>query len=180
MKVIFGVIPGQYKNGKSAEQVANYIEHHYSLIATYINMYQKKIAAEVTQILLANDGEITQPVLMEVATRRFKRALTERRFDGKIAGVPTKASLTGKSRVRRGRPRKDAGKFGSGHIMVYKRKTRPGSVPVFSKKSGFVGAISVARRAGVSFFGALKAVRARPSFVDTGLYRRSIQIILSP
>jgi hypothetical protein len=180
MNVIFGVKAGQYKNGKSAEQVANYIEHHYGLIATYIEMYQKKIAAEVTKILVDNEGELPGPVVMEAATRRFKRALTEKRFDGKIAGVPTKASLTGKSRVRLGRPRKEAGKHGSGHIMVYKRKTRPGAVPVFSKQTGFKGSIPVSRKIGYDFVGALKAVRARPSFVDTGLYRRSIEIILSP
>lgn len=180
MNVVFGVKPGQYKNGKSAAQVADYIENHYGLIATYIEMYQKKIAAEVTQILLDNDGEITQPVLMEVATRRLKRAITERRFDGKISGVPTRASLTGKSRVTLGRPRKGAGKFGSGKIMVYKKKTRPGSVPVFSKQSGYKESISVTRRIGVSFMRAIKATRARPSFVDTGLYRRSIEIWLMP
>lgn len=165
MEVVFGVKPGQYKNGKSAAQVANYIEDHYGLVATYIEMYQKKIAAEVTQILLDNGGEITQPILMEVATRRFKRALTERRFDGKISGVPTRVSLTGKSRVTLGRPRKGAGKFGSGSIMVYKKNSKNASVP---------------KKLFKNFFEALKAVRVRPSFVDTGLYRRSMEIWLMP
>ena len=180
MKVVFGVKPGQYKNGKSALQVANYIEEHYGLFATYIEMYQAKIAKEVIDILLNHDGKLTQSVVMDKATRRFKRALTERRFDYKIAGVPTKASLTGKSRVKVGRPRKKAGKHGSGHIMVYKRKTRAGAIPVFTKGGGYKESIPTQRNVGYMFIEAIKAVRARPSFIDTGLYRRSMEVVLQP
>lgn len=180
MKVVFGVKPGQYKNGKSAVQVANYIEEYYGLFATYIKMYEGKIAKEVTEILVQHGGRLTQSVVMEKATTRFKRALTERRFDYKIAGVPTKASLTGKSRVKVGRPRKKAGKHGSGHVMVYKRKTRAGAIPVYSKGGGYKGSIPTQRNIGYTFVEAIKAVRARPSFIDTGLYRRSMEVVLEP
>ena len=182
MKIVFGVKPGYYKNGKSAQEVAEIIEKHYGLFATYIDMYQEKIAEEATEIIAKSivDGGLTKPVVMEKATTRFKRALTERRFDGKIAGVPTRASLTGKSRVTVGRSRKKAGKHGSGHVMVYKRKTRAGSVPVFTKGGGFREAIPVQRNVGYTFVEAIKAVRARPSFIDTGLYRRSMQVVLMP
>jgi len=182
MKIIFGVKPGYYKNGKSAAQVANYIEDHYGLIAKYIDMYQEKIAEEATEIIAKSivNGGLSGPVVLTKATRRFKRALTERRFDGKIAGVPTRASLTGKSRVPTGRPRKKAGKHGSGHIMVYKRKTRAGSVAVFDKSGKYKESVPIQRNIGYTFVEAIKAVRARPSFVDTGLYRRSLEILLEP
>lgn len=181
MKVVFGVKPGMYKNGKSALEVANYIEQHYGLFQAYLDMYEKKIAKEVTEILAqqVGAGKIEEFTVMRLATDRFKRALKNRRFDGKIAGVPTRASL---SNAGRSKKKKVGGKHKSGKVMVYKRKAgKSFSIPVMKKSPQGLRtskAVQGTRSGGLDFITAVKAVKTRPSFIDTGLYMRSMQVVL--
>jgi len=126
MKISFEVKTGYYKNRKSVKWVAQWIENNYGIVELFSNMYADAIAKEVQEVLLfysMRKKPYPKVMGLEKSTKLFQYALTNKKFDNKIAGVPTKRSLTRKGKI--------------------KRKHYP-----------------------------------RPSFVDTGLYRRSLQIVL--
>lgn len=126
MIISFEVKSGYYKNRKSVKWVAEWIEKNYGLVEMFSKMYATQIAREVQETLFfyaLRHKPYPRVMVLEKSTALFRKALTNKKFDGKIPGVPTGRSLTRK------------GKF--------KRKSYP-----------------------------------RPSFVDTGLYRKSLQIVL--
>lgn len=124
MVISFEMKTAYYKNRKSVKWVADWIEKNYGIVELFSKMYQSEIAQEVQEVLLfyaLRNKRSPRVMVLERSTKLFQRALTNRKFDHKVAGVPTKRSLTRKGRF----------------------KSKP-----------------------------------RPSFVDTGLYRRSLQIVL--
>lgn len=126
MVISFEVKTAYYKNRKSVKWVAKWIEDNYGLVEYFVKMYSAEIAREVQEVLLfysLRNRRSPRVMVLEQSTKLFQYALTNKKFDHKIAGVPTKRSLKGRSKI--------------------KRKKGP-----------------------------------RPSFVDTGLYRKSLQIVL--
>jgi len=124
MIISFEVKTGYYKNRKSVKWVAEWLEKNYGIVETFSKMYADRIAREVQEVLLfyaMRHRPYPRVMVLEESTNLFRYALTNRKFDGVIAGVPTKRSLTRKGRFKKGK---------------------------------------------------------RPSFVDTGLYRKSLQVVL--
>jgi hypothetical protein len=95
-----------YGKGMTTGEVAGILEAKYHLMETFWSMNRQTIAASIqqsiggaiTNVINGQPGPIllTAQAISDIETA-FKQALSARAFDGRIAGVPTQASLAGVS-----------------------------------------------------------------------------------
>jgi hypothetical protein len=96
-----------YGQGKTSGEVAAEIEKKYSLVEVFygleedfvIQNFEESYANSLDLGMWGQSWDVAwDPSPLE---GKFRRSLSQRRFDGIIKGVPTKASLAGVSHLRR-------------------------------------------------------------------------------
>jgi hypothetical protein len=95
-----------YGTGKTTGDIAEIIESKYGLMQTFFNLerqmfvtsLEKAVKGAIHNIMLGQPTPIDLGAeAMEKIKARFKSNLSQRRYDGVISGVPTKAALAGVS-----------------------------------------------------------------------------------
>jgi hypothetical protein len=96
-----------YGQGKTSGQVATELESKYHLVETFYTFEEDEIVkdfqgAYANALDLGMWGQSWEPVWDPSIKYegRFRRALSQRKFDGLIHGVPTQAALRGVSHLR--------------------------------------------------------------------------------
>lgn len=96
-----------YGYGKTTGQVATELENKYPIVETFYSMEEDTIVDEFEKAYViglelgmsAGNWDVTwDPSKLE---NPFKRNLSGQKYDGRIRGVPTQASLRGVSHLRR-------------------------------------------------------------------------------
>lgn len=96
-----------YGQGKTVGQVATELENKYGIVETFYNLEESFIADNIEKAfadstaagMMGGSWDPTwDPSKLD---GMFRRALSSRRFDGLIRGVPTKASIRGVTHLRR-------------------------------------------------------------------------------
>ena len=103
----FNEIPYDYQP-KTTYQVAQILEAKYGILQTFYNMNEQKIIdslVESYENAISDIGFGADPMALDPAgaasswiQHEFKESLSRQAYDGVIRGVPTQASLTGRSR----------------------------------------------------------------------------------
>jgi|SRR5215469_8277481 len=99
-----------YGAGKTTQDVANELEVQYKIVETFVDMEEDFIIeimetslAEDVEKIVASLGAISEHGISTADTdrieQRFREALTQRRFDGVIPGVPTLSAMRGVSHL---------------------------------------------------------------------------------
>jgi hypothetical protein len=93
-----------YGAGKSTAQVAQELEARYGIVATFAEMEQDTIANILSEYVAEEvvhyvDGSTPTPTVPDQALKRIERKfqlnLSQRKYDGRISGVPTWAARRG-------------------------------------------------------------------------------------
>jgi hypothetical protein len=106
-----------YRNGRSVEQVSDYLEDKYGIKAKFMEDFREEINRSVVLKMIEHKFKLTRREYnLPVVEDKFKQLITNAWFDGKLPGTPTKASLLrkGKRRAKGGRSTPsfvDTGKF---------------------------------------------------------------------
>ena len=86
-----------YKNGRSVEQVADYLEDKYGIKAYFMQEFRKEINRSVVLKMIEHKFKLTRREYnLPVVEDKFKQLITNAWFDGKLSGTPTEASLARK------------------------------------------------------------------------------------
>jgi hypothetical protein len=103
-KLHFGVTDVPYPYGgqpRSTHEVATFLEQRYGVIEFFVTQKEKEIRALMkrqserhAKSVVAGQEPSLQPMLAEIKAM-FRSFILEKRLDGRVAGVPTKASLDG-------------------------------------------------------------------------------------
>ncbi len=119
MKLNLGVIDVIYdygdNPGQTTHEVAQDLEQRYRLFTHFFNMHQNEIIEEVgTEILYSIVNQIEHSIdsnvdmNLEQTKLTFHKFLENQELDGKVYGVPTKASILGvnsRLKKKKGPPR---------------------------------------------------------------------------
>jgi hypothetical protein len=96
-----------YGVGKTVGMVAEELEKKYGIVETFYNMEEPNIVKDLENAFgnaleLGMTGGSPEPIWDPslVYEPRFRRAISTRKFDGVIPGVPTKAAKAGVSHLR--------------------------------------------------------------------------------
>lgn len=100
-------VPPNAGGGVTTGDVADRLERRYHLFQTFVTLYQSHIVGDIDASFMAaldtariRRGRGADHALAAAAADiedRFKTALSARAFDGRIAGVPTRAAMRGVS-----------------------------------------------------------------------------------
>lgn len=98
-----------YGQGKTTGQIAKELEAKYKIVETFIDMEEDYIFPLIEDAVIDTtiarmtgqtpDSKINENLTTKIQAR-FRQDLSNRRFDGRIQGVPTLASIRGVSHLR--------------------------------------------------------------------------------
>ena len=138
-----GVFDLPHLNGRTTGQVAEHLEDRYGVMQAFFDLRRDEIEKAIVDSYSQSIGHIISgdaPELNPFAQagadieHMFKDTVLQRGFDGVISGVPTQASLTGKSKGSKwgqGKGRRTAIRSSSGRV------TRPSFVDTWLYVNSF-------------------------------------------
>lgn len=92
-----------YRNGKTVEQVADYLEGKYGIKAKFMQVFRRDVIGSVIYKMVDHKFKMTRrQYSLPTVESRLKGLITHAWFDGKLPGTPTKASL---ARKRKRKPK---------------------------------------------------------------------------